>query len=606
MLANWVQPLALRGSVGFGYQAASVSQDSGRLGDRQVGALATLATSFAVLDPQILAVDFSGEFQLNRATTTSPGSSFLDSTSLNSYRLELGVMTGRSAPLRLYADRATSANTLQPTGDVLDTMRHTRGVRTTSGFTWNVTAPHLPRVQLSASTGLQRDERDYLFGYGSTTRERRAEIRVTGDRPVARFDVDFVHGDVLYNVPEAGVSSLTANDLFLVTTRFAPSKRLSLDVHARASRFQLGTGPTGSNVTGVGGDAAVRYEFTKSLSATGRYTRSSNAVEAILSSQLDPAQAGASPVPANALAGRTVFSDGEVRVDYSTRPFTAAAVYKTVSFGVPGGLASTLTALATGGGLIRAERTTKGLTLSAGADASAGTARSNLGEREPYREGGVQAGVSANLGRIVRFGVDANVRRAARLDFYPVNLESRFVTTHLETTRPGWAVLHASVTRFDTLRDIVYADTRDRHTGFTIGLASRWYDAAVDVGQSDTNPLLLSSSLLGNRPDVILLVASRPDLFQNLVVSSDRSRAFSLQIRPFAGFTIQGRVRRLEQAYPGLFGFTLRGEQVWATYQLRDLQLEFGAEWYNSMTSFGNVRDGRLYFRVRRDLLFTR
>jgi hypothetical protein len=187
-----------------------------------------------------------------------------------------------------------------------------------------------------------------------------------------------------------------------------------------------------------------------------------------------------------------------------------------------------------------------------------------------------------------------------------VNLESRFVTAHVETTRPGWAVVHASVTRFDTLRDIVYADNRDQHTGFTLSVGSRWYEAAVDVGQSDTNPLFLSSSVLGTRPDVVMLLASRPDVVRNLLVSSDRSRAFSLQVRPLVGLTIQGRVRRLEQAYPGLFGFRIRGEQVWATYQLRDVQLEFGMESFDSVTSFGNVRDKRVYVKVRRDLLFMR
>jgi hypothetical protein len=63
-------------------------------------------------------------------------------------------------------------------------------------------------------------------------------------------------------------------------------------------------------------------------------------------------------------------------------------------------------------------------------------------------------------------------------------------------------------------------------------------------------------------------------------------------------------VRRLEQAYPGAFGFEIRGQQIMATYQLREVQLEVGAESFDSVTSFGTIRDRRLYFRVRRDLLF--
>jgi len=605
-LGTWIQPRALRGSVGFGYQAANVRQASGSLDDRLVGGLATIATSFAVLDPHILTVDFSGEFQLGRATNTSAASAFLDKTGLNNYRLEIGVLTGRSAPLRVYTDRASATSNLQPTGDSLDPLRHTRGVRSTTGFTWDVTAPHVPRIQLSASTGQQRDERDYLFGYSSTNRERRAELRVGGERPTARFDLNLTHGDFLYEVPDADMTSRTGSDLLVVSGRLSPSKRLSLDVHARASRFKLGNGFTANSVTGIGGDAAARYKLTTNLSAIGHYSRSTNTFEAILAGQVDPRQAGAASLPSTVLTSPTVFSDGEVRLERATRPLTTAAIFKTVSYGVPGFLPPTLTALTTAGGLIHAERVVKGLTLRVGADGSAGTARSNRGLREPYREVGIQAGIGSNLGRLIRFGVDANVRRTSRLDFYPVNLESRFVTAHVETTRPGWAVVHASVTRFDTLRDIVYADNRDQHTGFTLSVGSRWYEAAVDVGQSDTNPQFLSSSVLGTRPDVLMLLASRPDVVRNLLVSSDRSRTFSLQVRPLVGLTIQGRVRRLEQAYPGLFGFQIRGEQVWATYQLRDVQLEFGMESFDSVTSFGNVRDKRIYVKVRRDLLFMR
>jgi hypothetical protein len=605
-LGNWIQPRGLRASVGFGYQSASVRQASGSLDDQLIGGLATVATSFAILDPKILAVDFSGEFQLGRTKSGSAAGLYNDKVGLNSYRLEVGLLTGRSAPLRVFADRVSSASTFQPMGESLDPLRHTRGVRSTSGFTWDVTAPHVPRIQLSASTGLQSDQRDYLFGYSSTNRERRAELRVSGARPRAQFDLDVTHGEFVYDVPAAGMRSSTGTDLLLVSGRLSPSKRLSLDMHARASRFQLGNGVTGSSVTGVGGDASALYQLTKNVAATGRYAYSSNTFEAVLSGQVDPRQTGAASANPAVIGTPTVFSDGEVRLERSTRRLTTAAIFKSVSFGVPGFLPPTLTALTTAGGLVRTERTVKALTLIAGAEASAGTARSNFGAREPYREFGVQAGVATNAGKLLRFGVDANIRRTGRLDFYPVNLESRFVTAHLETTRPGWAVIHASVTHFDTLRDIVYADTRDRHTGFRVSISSPWYEAAVDVGQSDTNPLFLASSVLSSRPDVMMLLVSQPDLIRNLLVSTDRSKSFSLQVRPVSGLTIQGRVRRLEQAYPDLFGFQIRGEQILATYQLRQVQLEFGVERFNSVTSFGTIRDQRLYFRVRRDLVFTK
>jgi hypothetical protein len=604
MLASWIKPRSLRASVGFDYQAANVRQDSESLVHRELGGLANIAASFAVLDPQIFSVDFSGEFQLNRTTDSSSGGSFLSTSNLNSFRLDIGVLTGRSAPLRLYTDRAGISSLFQSGGNSLDSLRHVYGVRTASGFTWDVSAPHLPRVQLSASTGEQRDERDYLFGYSSTNRERRAELRIDGARPTAQFNADLVHSDVQYDVPGAGLSSRTGNDLVLLTTRLAPSRRLFIDLHARASRFDLGTGPNASSVTGIGGDGTIRLQVTKNLAATGRYSRSSNAVEAVLSNQLDPGQAGGGPVPASSLSSHTVYSDGETRLDYNSRPFTASAIFKTVSFGVPADLSPTLTTMMTGGGLIRVEHAVLGLLLSAGADASSGTARSNQGVREPYREGGVQAAVSTPAGHAVRLSADGNFRRVGRLDFYPVNLQSTFVTGRIETTLPRWAAVHASVTRYDALRDILYADARDRHLGGTLAVGSRWYDVAIDINQSNTNPRLLSPSILGNRPDVIALMASRPDLLRSLLGSGDRSKALSVQLRPSAGLTVQARIHQMEQEYPGLFGFTLRGKQLSATYQVRQVQLEFGVESYDSVTSFGNVHDSRIYFRVRRDLLF--
>ncbi len=605
-LGGWFQPRGLRASVGFGYQSASVRQESGGLKDQMIGGLATVATSFAVLDPRILTVDFSGEFQLGRARSESAAGLFNDEVGLNSYRLEIGLLTGRSAPLRVFADRVSSTSTFQPMGESLDPLRRTRGERSTSGFTWDVAAPRVPRIQLSASTGLQSDQRDYLFGYSSTNRERRAELRVSGARPWAQFDLDVTHGEFVYDVPAAGMRSSTGSDLLVASGRLSPSSRLSFDVHARASRFRLGDGVNASSVTGIGGDASALFRLTKNVAATGRYAYSSNTFEAVLSGQVDPRQTGTASANPAVIGAPTVFTDGEVRLERSTRAFTTAAIVKSVSFGVPGFLPPTLTALTTVGGLVRTERTVKALTLSAGAEGSVGTARSNLGTSEPYREFGVRAGVASNAGGLLQFGVEANIRRTERLDFYPVNLESRFVTARLETTRPGWAVIHASVTHFDTLRDIVYADTRDQHTGFMVAVSSRWYEAAVDVGESDSNPLFLSSSVLGGRPDVMLLLVSRPDLVRNLLVSTDRSKSFSLQVRPVSGLTIQGRVRRLEQAYPGLLGFQIRGEQILATYQLRQVQMEFGVERFDSVTSFGTIRDQRLYFRVRRDLLFMR
>jgi hypothetical protein len=604
-LGEWIQPQALRASLAFNYQATSTRQDLGALDDRLYSGGGTIATSFAVLDPRILSVDFAGDFQAGRTTSRAPLASFRDTSALRSYRLSLGVLTGLNAPLRLFADRLSSSSNLQPLSETIDPFRRTRGVRSGAGFTWDITDAHLPRIQISASTGRQADERNYVFGYSSTNDERRVEVRAGREHAFGRYQVEYSHASYLYDVPGAGVRSATGNDILQGSLHLTPSSRLSLDLSGRNTRFGFDVGERTTRVSGTGGDAGGRFDLGGHVSISGRYSFSSNAFEAALSGRIDPQQAGAAPVTsADQLGSRTLFHDGEARVEYATRPVTLAAVLKSVSFGVPSFQAPTLTDLTTMGGVFRVEHTWGGFAVHAGGDAATGRARSNQGLAQHYDESGVTAGVSHDASTGLRFGVDAGIRRVGRLSFFPVSLESRSTSLRLETMRPGWARLRATVTRFDNLRDIMLSDSRDQHTGYSLGIAGSRYDLSADIDRTDTNSLLLSPSVLGSRPDVAILVASRPDLFRNLLAARDRTRLVSLQVRPFAGFQLQGRLRRQEQAYPNLFGFEVRGAQAWASYQVREVQLEFGWEYFDSRTSFGNVRDRRIYFRVRRDVLF--
>jgi hypothetical protein len=605
-VGEWIVPRALRAAVGFNYQSANVAQTGGSLDDRLFGGGATLATSFALLDPRIVNVDFTGDFQANRSTSRTSISSLRDATGLRSYRVAVGVLAGRSAPLQVYADRVTSASSQEPLGTTSDPLRQTRGLRTGAGFTWDIEmGPLLPHIQLSGSTGRQVDERNYLFGYSSTNDERRAQLRMDRDYGRARYDIDFTHGEFVYDVPGADVRSDTGNDVLLATTRLMPSDRLTLDLHGRASRFRFGAGPQTSTVTGAGGDGMVRYQLTKRVATTARYSFSNNAFEAAMSGQVGPGQPSVAPVTtASQLATRTLFQDGEVRVEYTTRPLTAAVIGRAVSFDVPAFMQETLTMLSTGGASIRTEHSWRRLTFGAGIDASAGKARSNQARVQPYQEAGADLGVSTDIARTLRFGVDVGARRIGRLAFYPVTLEARNATVRFETMRPGWARLRATATRLEMLRDILYADARDARMAYSAGLGGARYDISVEFNQADTNSWLLSPSVLGSRPDVAILVASRPDLFANLLAANDRTRLVSLQVQPFGGLQLQARVRRQEQFYPGLVGFEVRGAQAWALWQLRELQMEVGWEYFDSATSFGTITDRRVYVRVRRDVIF--
>ena len=603
---EWIVPRALRASLGFNYQSARVAQTAGSLDDRLLGGGASVVTSFAVLDPRILSVDFAGDFQASRATTEAYLASFRNTSGVQSYRLDVGILSGRRAPLRLWADRMSSTSDLRPFGATLDPLRRTRGVRAGTGFTWDIDPdPALPHVQIAASAVRQLDERNYLFGYSSTNEERRAELRADRDYRLGRYDLQFTHAAFVYDVPAAGVRSDTRSDVLLATARLTPSRRLTVDLHGRGSRFLFGAGSQASMVTGAGGDGAVRYDLPGHLAVSSRYSFSNNAFEAALSGRLDAGQPGATPVTnASQLTTRTVFQDGEGRVEYATRPLTAAAIVKGVSFDVPASQPATLTALRTAGGLVRAQHAWHVVGVTAGGDMAAGTARSNQGAAQRYREAGLDVGVSLDAARTMHFGVDGSARRVARLSFFPVTLDTVTGTLRFETLRPAWARLRASITRFDSRRDIMLSDARDRHTGYGLGLAGGWYDLSADINQADSRSLLLAPGVLGSRPEVAILIASRPEIFGNLLASSDLTRVFGLQLRPIDGLQIQARARRQEQRYPGLFGFRLSGGQAWASWQLRELQLEVGWDFFDSWTSFGTVRDRRVYVRIRRNLVF--
>jgi hypothetical protein len=64
------------------------------------------------------------------------------------------------------------------------------------------------------------------------------------------------------------------------------------------------------------------------------------------------------------------------------------------------------------------------------------------------------------------------------------------------------------------------------------------------------------------------------------------------------------RARAIEQhrRYQGQDEWDLMGGQLSGTYQLRELQIEFGWERMDSSSLFYNTRDRRIYVRVRRDV----
>ncbi len=604
-LAAWIQPRMLRAAFTGGYEAAQNGSAGAVSDDRILQGGLTLSTSFAILDPRVATFDFTGDFQTGRNNRATPASAYHNGNTLQSYRFDAAFLSGRSAPLRVFSDRVSTDTSVLPLGASLDPSQFTHGVRNSTGFTWDVNVPRRPRLQVSASTGGQSDYRNYLFGFNSFNTERRAEARLSQDLRLGRYDVDFTYGQFVYDVPDANARSDTGNELLHGTAHLQPSSALSLDVTGRFSRYRFGLANQQSRVTGVGADLAGRYRFSSKLNASGRYSFSSNAFEALLSGAIAGQDVRAAEIASPApLATNTLFHDAEGRVEYGGTRASVAAISRFTSYGVPAFQPVTLGGLQTVGGLARAERRTLGMSLTGSVDFSVGTASSNRSQKEPYREAGIQAGVSREWAQRIRFSADGAVRGVGRLSFYPVSLDSRALTAALETMVPASARLRLAVTWSNNLRDILYNDNRDQHTGYTVGLTGRWYDVAIDFNQLSTRSILLGADVLGTRPDVALLVTSRPEISRSFLGSSDRSRALSVHLRPWAGFDVNGRVVRQTQQYPSLFDLFQSGEQVWAVWQLRQLQFEFGWERLASTSSFSVVDGRRVYFRVRRDLTF--
>lgn len=603
--ATWFQPRMLRAAVNAGYEAAINGSAGSEASDRMLMGGVTVATSFAILDPRIATFDFTGDFQTGRNDRDVSAAAYHNGNTLRSYRFDAAFLSGRSAPLRVFSDRVSTDTSMVPLTSTLDPAQFTRGVRTSTGFTWDVAVPHKPRFQLSASTGRQSDARDYLFGYNSYNDEQRAEFRVTQDVKALRYDVGYTHGRFLYDVPEAGVRTDTGNNLLNGTARFRASQSLTVDVSGRLSRYRFGFTNRQSRVTGLGGDVAGRYRFSEKLNAFGRYSFSSNAFEAILSGAAGTndarAVSGASPTP---LATNSTFQDGEGRVEYGTPHASVAAFSRATAYGVPVWQPLTLGGLRVFGALARAERRMKGFTLTGSLDGSAGIAASNRSQTEPYREAGVQAGITREWAQRFRLSADGALRGVGRLSFYPVNLDARAFTGAAETTVPSWARTRLAVTWSNNLRDILYNDNKDQHLGYTVTVAGRWYDVALDINRLSTRSILLGADVIAGRPDVALLLSSGGEIYRNIFGSSDRSRALSVNLRPWSGVQVSGRVVRQSQQFPSVFDLFQEGEQVWAVWQLRQLQLEFGWERLESTSSFSVINGRRFYVRVRRDLTF--
>ena len=604
--STWIQPRMLRASVAAGYEASQNGSSGAVSDDRILQGAFTVATSFAILDPRVATIDFSGDFQTGRNNRSTPGADYHNGNTLTGYRFDASFLSGRSAPLRVFSDRVSNDASMVPLTSTIDPSQFTYSVRTSTGFNVGCRRAEPPAPPGVGVEGRQSDERNYLFGYSSFNDEQRADVRVTQNLGFGRYDVNYSYGRFVYDVPDANVRSDTGNDLL---HRHGP---LAADPSIVVRRRWP--------------DVTVPLRPHRPLEQRVRFRRRPRRPLPLLAEALGlrPLRVLVEHVRSRALgcdpgagpAHRGSRQPGRDRHEHllpgrrRTRGIRRAAARPcprspdsrpTAS---PRGSRSRLAACEPSA-CWRAWSGTRSASRSPGSvDVSAGSAASNRLQTAPYREAGVQAGLSREWAQRFRVSADGGLRGVSRLPFYPVNLDSRSLTGAVDTLVPAWARVRLAVTWTNNLRDILYNDNRDQHAGYTMSISGRWYDVSVDVNRLSTRSLLLPSDVLGGRPDVALLLASNPEIYRNVLGSADHSRALTIGLRPWRGLQVNGRIVRQSQEYPTLYNLLQEGEQVWAVWQIRELQLEVGWERLESTSSFTLISGRRFYVRVRRDLTF--
>lgn len=595
----WFIVQSLRGNLGGGFESVTIGYDATRAEESGGTGLAGINGSFAIVDPRLLNINAGADLQQSsvRRSTMKTGGSFWN------YRVELATRTGPDAPLHLFANRATADLDLRPLGPQDVPFGRTRGIRTSRGASWSVSTPRLPKFEFSALSSRQEDDRDPQLGLNSSNSESRTMFRALDDSGRMRYDVNYAHRSADYEVPQAQVGTQTSDDLLNATVHLTPGRTLAIDTSGRASRYRDDVNGTGRSFGGMGGGAAVRWQFRPQFSAAANYDFSTNIIEALVTGSVEATVPGiGGPVTGGLYRTHTLFQHADARVGYVTDRATIEAIARGISHGIPAFQPQTLSDLRTLGGSIRGQHPVHGFDLGAGFDFALGTAGSNRSLSEPYREFGGQASISRTLGQVVRITAEGSLRRNSRLIFYPLLLDSDAFSFRLESQSPQWAKALAAVRWSSGLRDGLDTAIRERHSSYTLGLSGSRYDLTLDVGTDRALSLLQPPDVIGSRIEAAMLIATRPELYLNLFGGADQLGTLTATFRPFKGFSVRARALEQHRRYQGQDEWDLMGGQISGTYQLRELQIELGWERMDSNSLLYNTRDRRYYVRIRRDV----
>ena len=519
--AQVFQVRGFRAVFGAGYEQATNTVVDGynvSYDDNLFAPLVTLQGSVAVLDPRIFSVDATVDLRLNLRQHRSESASYDDNDRLGNARVDMTLLAGRGAPLRLYYARADSRFQQRPlTADVMPLDLARFGEERTKGFSWDISPRRLPRV---AVTGFHTRRRDYgsmLAGQDNNSEMGRFEARANQTHQFVRYDVSFTRDSTRFDYPLNGVSAGQAVDFLRASTTLTPARTLSIDLSGRGSRYDFSAGDgirRGRGFSGWGGDSSLRWSPSRHWEVLGTYSMSTNLAELALSSASGAEAAREVTLPAAgdgaavSFSRRSLYQEGSGWLRYSSadRATTLAVGGHALSLDpLPFGMA-TLDALRTVNVSADHRRNAAGFELSAGLEAAYGDVRSSRGETSDYLEGGGRARLGRTAGR-ARAAVEGGLRRTTAPYFYPVGGESWYAGADIDVGVTKSARIRLAAKQSLMVRDIVVQRGDDRTAAYSAGLSGPRFDVTYEYLDTDSTAVgLVETWLLTEmRPEQLLL-----------------------------------------------------------------------------------------------------
>lgn len=612
---GFLQLRSLRAAFGVGYDLVGNRVQDGAVHDyedRLTSPIATIQGGVSVIDPRVLSIDGWADLRFNWRRYDSDLLASHTRDSLQNYRVNFLVMSGRPAPLNVYFQRVDlfldqQQNAL-PTNAFLSLYQ--TGVQTTRGFSWDL-APRqgLPHLVATGDLTDRRDDGSFLAGWNSRSRQQRLEVRADQASGRTRYEASFSHERSKYDYPVAGISSDYAIDILRGTTTTAVRPGLSVDGGARLTRYSF----SGVNLlqrqrdlVSGGGFAGFTWTWSPRWRATARYngtTNESDVAIAAAGGDVGPEPGGGGGATARR---RFLYQDFDARLSHArgagglvTSVFARGLSLDPVAFVAP-----TLSTLRLVGVQADAARNGRRFDVSAGVEGAIGRSSSNRGDTQPYREVAGRARVAGRFSRGTLAG-NGGVRWNDGSYFYPVAGYAWHGGLEASADLARELRLRASATRSFLLRDVVFQRGDDSTDAFSAGVSGSRYEIAVDYAdtRSSAAGLLETTLLLEPRPDLAL--AARPELFGFLYASRQVLRGATVRLTVARGLDIVGRGRLDRIQRPSsTAGFDLEQivGQLGAVWGVRQMQAELGWEYIDYRTALVSTTHRRFYVRVRRDV----